>query len=146
MKDYIRSVEALAKIMKEQDLQYISVDAESVKINIAAKQSVSPINYAGRGAKPDNSALSGRSSVVVEEINGNLVKSPIVGTFYEAPSPDSKPFVKIGDIVKKGQVICIIESMKLMNEVLSEFDGTVGEIFAKNGEAVEFDQKLMLIR
>jgi acetyl-CoA carboxylase biotin carboxyl carrier protein len=76
---------------------------------------------------------------------GNAVRSPIVGTFYEAPSPGKPPFVKVGDKVKKGEVIFIIESMKLMNEVLSDFDGTVGEILVKNGDPLEFDQIVMTI-
>ncbi len=76
---------------------------------------------------------------------GNIVKSPIVGTFYAAPAPDKAPFVTIGKQVKKGDVIMIIESMKLMNEVQSEFDGTVEEIMVENGEAVEFDQPIMRI-
>lgn len=77
---------------------------------------------------------------------GNVVKSPIVGTFYAAPSPDKAPFVKVGDKVKKGDVIMIIESMKLMNEIQSDFDGTVAEILVENGTAVEFDQPIMIIR
>ncbi len=75
-----------------------------------------------------------------------MVKSPIVGTFYAASAPDKPPFVTVGQQVKKGDVIMIIESMKLMNEVQSEFDGTVAEILVKNGEAVEFDQPIMIIK
>lgn len=76
---------------------------------------------------------------------GNLVKAPIVGTFYSAPAPDKEPFVTVGKQVKKGDTIMIIESMKLMNEVQSEFDGVVKEILVKNGDAVEFDQPVMII-
>ena len=76
---------------------------------------------------------------------GKVVKSPIVGTFYAAPSPDQPPFVQVGDTVKKGDVILIIESMKLMNEVTSDTDGVVKEILVKNGEAVEYDQPLMVL-
>ena len=77
---------------------------------------------------------------------GNIVKAPIVGTFYAAASPDEPPYVKVGDTVKKGDVLMIIESMKLMNEVTSDFDGVVEEIFVSNGEAVEYDQPMMRIR
>ncbi len=80
------------------------------------------------------------------EVSGNIVKSPIVGTFYAAPSPDKAPFVKVGDSVRKGDVIMIIESMKLMNEVQSDFDGVVAEILVNNGDAVEFDQPIMIIK
>ena len=77
--------------------------------------------------------------------NGNIVKAPIVGTYYSAPGPDKAPFVEVGKKVKKGDVLMIIESMKLMNEVQSEFDGTVKEILIENGTAVEFDQPVMII-
>ena len=76
---------------------------------------------------------------------GREVKSPIVGTFYSAPSPDSAPFVQVGDKVKKGDVIYIIESMKVMSEITSEFDGVVKEILVNNGDSVEFDQTIMII-
>ena len=80
------------------------------------------------------------------EMSGNIVKSPIVGTYYCAPSPDKAPFVKVGDSVKKGDVIMIIESMKLMNEIQSEYDGVVAEILVENAQAVEFDQPIMVIK
>lgn len=73
------------------------------------------------------------------------MKAPLVGTYYAAPSPDQKPFVQVGDTVKKGDVILIIESMKLMNEVQSDFDGVVKEILVQNGDGVEYDQPLMII-
>ena len=81
-----------------------------------------------------------------EENSGNIVKAPLVGTYYRSPSPDKPPFVKIGDKVKKGDVIMIIESMKLMNEVQSEFDGVVERILVSDGDAVEFDQPIMIIK
>ena len=71
--------------------------------------------------------------------------APIVGTFYEAPSPDSDPFVKVGDRVEVGQTLCIIEAMKLMNEIQAEVAGTVTQILVQNGEPVEFDQPLFVI-
>ncbi|MCL6527514.1 MAG: acetyl-CoA carboxylase biotin carboxyl carrier protein, partial [Thermaceae bacterium] len=73
------------------------------------------------------------------------VKAPIVGTFYAAPSPDAPPFVKEGDRVQKGQVLCIIEAMKLMNEIESEVSGTVKQLLVRNGEPVEYGQALFLI-
>lgn len=76
---------------------------------------------------------------------GSVVKSPIVGTFYASASPDKPPFVTVGDHVAKGDVLCIIESMKLMNEVNSEFSGTVTEILVESGKPVEFGQPLMRI-
>jgi acetyl-CoA carboxylase biotin carboxyl carrier protein len=81
-----------------------------------------------------------------EKAEGNLIKSPLVGTFYAAPSEDAAPFVKTGDIVQKGQVLAIVEAMKLMNEIESDFDGEIVEIYVKNGEAVEYGQPLFRIR
>lgn len=80
-----------------------------------------------------------------EKISGNVVKAPIVGTYYSKPGPDKAPFVEVGSTVKKGDVLMIIESMKLMNEVQSEFDGVVKEILVSDGTAVEFDQPVMII-
>lgn len=77
---------------------------------------------------------------------GNIVKSPLVGTFYAAPAEDAEPFVKVGDSVKEGQVLAIVEAMKLMNEIESDFTGTVAEILVENGEAVEYGQPLFVIR
>ena len=80
-----------------------------------------------------------------KQVEGNVIKSPLVGTFYAAPAEDKPPFVSIGDQVKKGQVIGIVEAMKLMNEVESEFDGTVLDIVVNNGDMVEFGQPLVII-
>jgi acetyl-CoA carboxylase biotin carboxyl carrier protein len=76
---------------------------------------------------------------------GHVVTSPFVGTFYRAPSPDSPAFADVGTVVKKGQVLCIVEAMKLMNEIECEVDGTVAEVFAQNGSPVEFNEKLFRI-
>lgn len=77
---------------------------------------------------------------------GNVVKSPMVGTFYSKPSPNSESYVKVGQKVKKGDVLCIIEAMKLMNEIESEFDGEVVEILVKDEESVEYGKPLFVIR
>ena len=76
---------------------------------------------------------------------GNVVKSPMVGTFYIKPSPDAEPYVEVGKQVNKGDVLCIIEAMKLMNEIESEFTGKVKEIYVKDGEPVEYGKPLFLI-
>ena len=81
-----------------------------------------------------------------EILDGNVVKSPLVGTFYNAPSPDAEPYVKEGDTVKKGQVLAIVEAMKLMNEIESEFDGTVEKVLVSNEEVVEYGQPLFVIK
>ena len=84
--------------------------------------------------------------VPVEKVEGNVVKAPMVGTFYSKSSPTSEPFVKVGSKVKKGDTLCIIEAMKLMNEIESEFDGEVVEILVKDGQLVEYGQPLFLVK
>ena len=81
-----------------------------------------------------------------KEEQGNIVKSPMVGTFYLRPDPNSAQYVEVGKTVKKGDVLCIIEAMKLMNEIESEFDGTIAEILVKDGEMVEYGKPLFRIR
>ena len=81
-----------------------------------------------------------------KEEQGNIVKSPMVGTFYLRPDPNSAPYVEVGKTVKKGDVLCIIEAMKLMNEIESESDGTIAEILVKDGEMVEYGKPLFRIR
>lgn len=79
-------------------------------------------------------------------ISGNQVKAPLVGTYYSASAPDAEPFVQIGDTVKKGQTLGIIEAMKLMNEIESEYDGVVEDILVENGQMVEYGQVLFVIK
>ena len=90
-------------------------------------------------------AAGGAAGAEEELPAGNIVKSPLVGTFYAAPAVDAEPFVKLGDSVKEGQVLAIVEAMKLMNEIESDFTGTVKEILVENGQAVEYGQPLFVI-
>lgn len=86
-----------------------------------------------------------KQNIITASNNDKVVKSPLVGTFYVAPNEDAAPFVNIGDKVETGQVLAIVEAMKLMNEIESDFSGTVSEIFVNNGEAVEYGQPLFAI-
>ena len=88
----------------------------------------------------------GNTGASAEEPEGQLVKSPLVGTFYAAPAEDADPFVTEGKTVKKGQILGIVEAMKLMNEIQSEYDGTVEEILVSDGQTVEYDQPIMIIK
>ena len=90
-------------------------------------------------------AVASPSTLAPEIPQGNMMKSPMVGTFYRAPNPESPDFVKVGDLVKVGQTLCIIEAMKLLNEIECEFDGVVKQILVDNGQGVEFDQPLFVI-
>lgn len=98
---------------------------------------------AAPAAQPQEAA---KAQPVEETVKGNVVKAPIVGTFYASPSPEKPAFVKVGDHVNKGDVIFIVESMKLMNEIQSEFEGTVEQILVDNASAVEYDQPIMIIK
>ena len=103
---------------------------------------------AGAGANTVETAAPAQQEPeqIAEEKGGNVVKSPLVGTFYAAPSEDAQPFVKVGDTVKKGQTLAIVEAMKLMNEIESDFDGVVTEILVENEDNVEYGQPLFRIQ
>ena len=147
--DTIECVEALAKIVKDNDLGKLKISTEDIDIVIEGKRCLPPMPAMMPAAVPAASvavaATAAESAPVEAVLSGNIVTSPIVGTFYAAPSPDKPPFVKVGDTVNAGDVVCIIESMKLMNEINCEFSGKVAEIYVNNGEPVEFGQKIMRI-
>lgn len=148
----IEAIEKLAEIVRSSDLSEITIENGDSKVTVKGRKSPPPapaIPFAmpamtaqTAGPVQDGGAVSAEAP---QQSSGNVVKSPIVGTFYAAPAPDKAPFVRIGDTVKKGDVIMIIESMKLMNEIQSEFDGTVKEILVSDGQAVEFEQPVMII-
>ncbi len=109
----------------------------------SAMMASSPAAAPAPAAQPQEAA---KAQPVEETVKGNVVKAPIVGTFYASPSPEKPAFVKVGDHVNKGDVIFIVESMKLMNEIQSEFEGTVEQILVDNASAVEYDQPIMIIK
>lgn len=141
------SIELLTKIMTEKGVSKLSYSCEEFEIKLetpAANQTVFSVPQTA--AMPvQSTAPTAVPTPAVEKKSGNIVKSPIVGTYYNAPAPDKDPFVKVGQKVKKGDVLMIIESMKLMNEIQSDFDGTIAEIMVANGTGVEFDQPIMRI-
>jgi len=112
--------------------------AAPVPLPIALAPGVAPAAAAPQAAAPAPAAD--------EDANLHIVKSPIVGTFYESPSPGSPAFIKIGDVVETGQVLCIIEAMKLMNEIESDGGGEVVKRFVQNGQPVEYGQSLFALR
>lgn len=155
--DYIKSLLSLAKdndiselkikdgdkkiVIKKIKEQLVVTTPQTVKL-----PAVHHVQTADAPAKPE--AVEGtkkESQLVEEEIPEKVVKSPMVGTFYRAPSPGSPPFVEIGSKVKVGQVVCIIESMKLMNEIESDFEGTITKICIENSDPVENGTVLMHI-
>ena len=149
IEDTVECVEALAKIVKENKLSKIKISTEQMDIVIEGEcRPAAPV--IPPMPMPQMPAMSSQSSPAaaakpVEEAKGNFITSPIVGTFYSSPAPEKPAYVKVGDSINAGDVVCIIESMKLMNEINSEFSGKVAEIYVNNGEPVEFGQKLMRI-
>lgn len=147
IEDSVECVEALAKIVRENKLSKIKISTEQIDITIEGENRpiggiLPPVPpMAIPQAAPAESVPAAKS----EAVSGRIITSPIVGTFYSSPSPEKPAFVKVGDSVNAGDVVCIIESMKLMNEINSEFSGKVAEIYVDNGESVEFGQKLMRI-
>ncbi|OUO81261.1 acetyl-CoA carboxylase, biotin carboxyl carrier protein [Blautia sp. An249] len=120
------------KLSMKKDVKYVCAPETEMAASV--------ISQAEPAAAPQKQESEPKS-----EISGNVVKSPLVGTFYEASSPDADPFVKVGDTVRVGQVLGIVEAMKLMNEIESEFEGTVKEILVKNEQMVEYGQPLFVI-
>ena len=124
------------RLKKKKEPVVVSGASSNVPVmgleNIRTVENVAAVNTANTQA--DNS-----------EPEGMIVKSPLVGTFYAAPAEDADPFVSVGDQVKKGQTLAIVEAMKLMNEIESDFDGKVAEIYVENGQAVEYGQPLFRI-
>ncbi|MBQ8176266.1 MAG: acetyl-CoA carboxylase biotin carboxyl carrier protein [Oscillospiraceae bacterium] len=146
----VENISVLADVMEEKNLEEITMEYDDAKLTLKAKRPCPPPPPMG-GMMPAMTpvaapAAPAQAPAAAPQVSGNVVKSPIVGTFYAAASPEKPPFVTVGQQVKKGDVLMIIESMKLMNEVQSEFDGTVAEILVNNGEAVEFDQPIMIIK
>lgn len=147
----LETIEKLAKIVSANELSEITVEDGDRKITVKGKKctppAAMPMPFMApvQQSAPAAPVQEAENTPAAGTISGNVVKSPIVGTFYAAPAPDKPPFVKVGDSVKNGDVIMIIESMKLMNEIKSEFDGTVKEILVTDGQAVEFDQPIMII-
>lgn len=119
--------------------------AKKDKVKTEAPQASAEIN----GNEEPKEEISEPMTIIpedkVEVKEGNIVASPMVGTFYQSSAPDKPPFVKVGDRVKQGDVLCVLEAMKIMNEITSAFDGEVAEIMVENGEMVEYNQPLFRI-
>ncbi len=142
----IKKIQELVDMMNKNDLTEIEVEIEGMKVKLAKKGhgSVSEVVYhAPVASRKEAEALSGGQKEVPRNLNE--VKSPMVGTFYRASAPDADSYVEVGSIVQKGDVLCIIEAMKLMNEIKAEFGGKVVEILVENAESVEFGQTLFHI-
>lgn len=144
----VSTVKEYIDLMKESNLSYLKVKNDDFELELGEKRPPMPPMppmMAPMAMPQAPAAAPAAVTPAAPAVSGNLVKSPIVGTFYAAPAPGKAPYVSVGQTVKQGDVLFIIESMKLMNEVTSEFSGTVAEILVKDGEAVEFDQPILRI-
>jgi acetyl-CoA carboxylase biotin carboxyl carrier protein len=165
-------LKALVELMNRNDLAELSLEEEGRKVRLrkyGAFEQRGPVLHAvpaatgaaagaGAAAKAPKgagagAAGAGSAAAAAAEAGGEAraadiveVKSPMVGTFYRAPSPEADPYVEVGDAVKEDTTICIIEAMKVMNEIKAEMEGTVQEILVSNGEAVEYGQPLFLLK
>ena len=133
--------------MSQSSLSSLNIEfPDGVKINLTKDTSGNSNNIAPVQTVVTTQKAEEKTNQNEKEILANIVKSPMVGTFYLKPSPDKEDFVKVGDTVKKGQVLCIIEAMKLMNEIESEYDGQIVEICTKNEEMVDYGKPLFKIK
>ena len=140
----VKQIRELAQIARENGLSAIEItEGEShVRIERAAAPAAAPAPVAAPAEEAAPAAAPAREETNVDFNRAREIKSPMVGVFYVAPSQDAKPFVEVGSRVKKGDVVCIVEAMKLMNEIAAEFDGEVVDICVHNGDVVEFGQTL----
>lgn len=131
LKDFIN-------FMNENNLCELEIEEEGKRIRLKKFSQDQPVVISQISPPPKETVPAGREKVVE-------IKSPMVGTFYRAPAPGAKPYVEIGDTIKPGDVVCIIEAMKLMNEIKAEIGGKISEILMENGKPVEFDQQLFIL-
>jgi acetyl-CoA carboxylase biotin carboxyl carrier protein len=151
----LRKLKKLIDLVQESDIAEIEITEGEEKVRIAKSAGISVV-HAVPGAAPAvhhvaSSApvaaiapAAGAAAEPVQEV-GHTMKSPMVGTFYRSPSPEAKPFVEAGQTVKEGDTVCIIEAMKLMNEIEADKSGIIKAILVENGQPVEFGQPLFII-
>lgn len=142
----IKALKELAAMMQERELTVVEIkESEHAYVRLERAAAQPPLGGVPVMAKEAPVAAAQEMPKAQETTAaepGVIVSAPTVGVFYVAPSPESEPFVKLGDTVKEGDVLCIIEAMKLMNEIAAESEGTIAEIYVGNGQVVEFGQPL----
>ncbi len=140
----IRKIKKLIEMLQDSDLSEIEVQEGEESVRIARENSQPLKVKPAPVVETSVNAPSEKAEVSANE-SGSIIKSPIVGTFYRKPAPDKPPFIEIGGHVNVGDVVCIVEAMKMMNEIKSEFTGKISAIHIEDGEPVEFDQSLIVI-
>jgi len=148
--DNLKELKKYVDFMTEHDLQQLEIEKDGKRVNLKKHCKGGIVNAvpnytmsASKGRMEEESGSKGAAAG--KDSKYQEIKSPMVGTFYRAPAPDAPPYVDKGQAVKKGDVVCIIEAMKLMNEIKAEFAGVVKDVLVENGEPVEFGQSLFLI-
>ena len=143
----IRKIKKLIEMLQASDLREIEVKEGEESVRIARGGIVSPTEEYVISNQATQAIKTTTEEIHIDDSNasGNHIKSPIVGTFYRKPAPDKPPFIEVGDHVEKGQVVCIVEAMKMMNEIKSDFSGTIKSINVEDGTPVEFDQNLITV-
>jgi acetyl-CoA carboxylase biotin carboxyl carrier protein len=149
----IRKVKKLMEMLEESSLSELEVieGEESIRLSKSSNEIHQDIvekkseNFVNANVLENSNNKSADESEFINKTSGHEIKSPMVGTFYEAPSPGSKPFVSIGDTVRTGDVLCIIEAMKMLNQIESDKSGVIKAILVENAKPVEFNQVLFII-
>ena len=149
----LRKLKTLIDLVSESNVSELEITEAEGKVRIVKSAPVgmaAPVAYTMTPAAAPLAAPAAAVPVAVEaavtaEPSGHIVKSPMVGTFYRAASPGAKPFVELGDTIKEGETICIVEAMKILNEIEADKSGTVTQILVENGQAVEYGQPLYVI-
>ena len=144
----LRKLKTLIDLVSESNVSELEITEADGKVRIV-KAGATPMVMAApmmqQAAMPMAAAPVAAEAPAVVEETGHVVKSPMVGTFYRSSSPGAKAFAEVGDVVKAGQPVCIIEAMKIMNEIESDQDGTVTKILVENGQPVEYGQPLFIV-
>jgi acetyl-CoA carboxylase biotin carboxyl carrier protein len=144
-----RQIQEMIDLLKRNQLTELEIERAGVRIRVRYEVGVKTVAATVTESGPSTASILSQSTPVsapVEDASGQItITSPIVGTFYRSPSPDADPYVEEGDYVKKGQVLCIVEAMKLMNEIESEVDGRVTKILVESTKPVEYGQALFLV-
>ncbi len=144
----LRKLKKLIDLVQESGIGEIEITEGEEKVRISRQLAAAPVMMASPGMQPmgmQGQPAAPAAPAPAPEPKGHALKSPMVGTFYRAPSPGSPSFVEVGQSVTKGQTLCIIEAMKLLNEIESDVSGTVKAILVENGQPVEYGQPLFLI-
>ena len=138
----LKEIKAIIDLMKKNDLAVFRLEKEGMKIELEAHRAPVPVSTAPAAAQPSAPVESPEE----QKTTFKEVVSPMVGTFYRAPSPDSAPYVQVGQDINKDTVVCLIEAMKVMNEIKAEVQGVIAEVLVENGTPVQFGQPLFRVK